>query len=144
MTTNPANIQDLRDRSLGTLDAASEPAANAWLGDAWAIVETRLPGLAARLDEAGADSSLHRVSVQVVCAIVLRVLKNPDGKFKENIEDYGYQLDASVATGELYVSDAELDLLAPDAGGGGAFSITPRATPDPQPDTWARFGAAKI
>lgn len=125
MATNPATSTDLQNRSLRTLSAQEIAVGSTLLGDAWAILTTRIPGLSARLD---ADAGgLESVTVQVLCAMVLRVLNNPDGKFKEQIDDYSYQLDSAVSTGSLYLSDAEFGLLTDLADGisDGAWTIKP-------------------
>lgn len=126
MATNPATSTDLQNRSLRTLSVQESTVGSTLLEDAWAIVTTRIPGLPVRLDAAGSEG-LRSVVVQVLCAMVLRVLNNPDGKFKETIDDYSYQLDSAVSTGALYLSDAEADLLADTASGvsEGAWTIKP-------------------
>ena len=126
MATNPADHNDLQNRSLRTLSAQEVSVGSTLLEDAWAIVTTRIPGLPARLDANGSEG-LRSVVVQVLCAMVLRVLNNPDGKFKEQIDDYSYQLDSAVSTGSLYLSDAEAGLLADMSSGvsDGAWTIKP-------------------
>lgn len=126
MATNPATFTDLQNRSLRTLSAQEISVGTTLLGDAWAIVTTRIPGLSLRLD-APTAAPLRSVVVQVLCAMVLRVLNNPDGKFKETIDDYSYQLDSAVSTGSLYMSDAEALLLddVSDGASDGAWTIKP-------------------
>lgn len=60
----------------------------------------------------------------VVVEMVLRVMRNPDGKVEEQIEDYRYRLDSAQSTGGMYLSDVERALLGPRAGR--AFSIAPQ------------------
>ena len=129
MATNPATSTDLQNRSLRTLTVQESTVGSTLLEDAWAILITRIPGLPARLDAAGSEG-LRAVVVQVLCAMVLRVLNNPDGKFKETIDDYSYQLDSAVSTGSLYLSDAEAALLADLADGAsdGAWTIKPASS----------------
>jgi hypothetical protein len=68
--------------------------------------------------------------IPVVVAMVVRVLRNPDGKPQESLADYAYTRDAVSASGELTVTDDELELLAPIAGVTGAFTISPWYDPD--------------
>jgi hypothetical protein len=49
-----------------------------------------------------------RLVMQVQCAMVLRVLNNPDGVLEESGDDYTRRLDATVSTGELYATDSEI------------------------------------
>ena len=91
-----------------------EVSAEAW--DAYLLV-----GLVA---EIGEDANLSRDVVRVLSSAVIRVLKNPDGKRQESIDDYSWTRDNAVSAGVLYFTDAELNDLAPGAGGtGGAFSV---------------------
>jgi hypothetical protein len=64
--------------------------------------------------------------IQVQCAMVLRVLNNPDGKYEESGDDYSYKRDSAVSTGALYLSDAEALLLGVgDSDSDGAWTIRP-------------------
>jgi hypothetical protein len=74
------------------------------------------------------DDSFVSLVVQIECAMVLRVLNNPEGKLQETIDDYTYRLDQSVSTGALYLSDAESSLLTSSGGSDGAFTIRPAGT----------------
>jgi len=49
--------------------------------------------------------------VLVVCRMVDRVIKNPDGYSTETDGDYSYGRPGSLASGELYASRADLRLL---------------------------------
>ena len=70
--------------------------------------------------------------VLVLCAAVLRVLKNPDGKQREQLEDYSYQMADGAASGTLYLTDEELLVLRPSSPSpSGAFTIRPYGKPDP-------------
>lgn len=101
---NPASTSDiaLRWRNLTDQEAAN---ATAYLDDAWALLTTRRPSLEA--DMVAGTVSTGNV-VRVVCAMVLRLLKNPDGKLEESIDDYRYRRDSAVSAGALYVTDDEL------------------------------------
>jgi hypothetical protein len=138
--TNPVTVADLTNRALRTLSTAETTAAPFLLADAWSIIIAALPSVATRV-EAG-NPALQALVVQVECAMVLRVLSNPDGKLEEHVDDYEYRYDSARSTGSLYLSDAEAELLGyGDGGSDGAFTIKPAGvTPDdpwcPQPD-WA-------
>ena len=91
-----------------TLSAAESLVAQNVIADALGILTTRRPLMDSEVI-AGLVPADNVVAV--VSAMVLRVLKNPDGKSGESIDDYRYTRDAAVATGALYVSDDELRLV---------------------------------
>jgi hypothetical protein len=127
---NPVTTLDIanRWRPLSTDETIT---AQAHLDDVWALANLKIPGLSTRVDAAEIDLGLVRM---VLCNAVLRVLKNPDGKSQEALEDYSYTMSDAAAAGALYLSDTELDLLRPtptgSAGTSGAFSIHLAYTPD--------------
>lgn len=131
MTSNPVSATDLSNRALRTLSSAELTAAPYLLADAWAIILSARPSVATRLD-AGTTSNLPELLVQIECAMVLRVLSNPDGKLEEQVDDYEYRFDSARSTGALYLSDAELELLGlGDTASNSAFTIKPAGvTPD--------------
>jgi hypothetical protein len=141
MATNPATADDLRSRSLRPLTPAQLQWGTTALDDAWNIIVTRLPAIAVRLDS-NPPAAFTALVVQVECAMVLRVLTNPDGKLQETIDDYTYRLDAARSTGALYLSDAEATLLGSSGGSETAFTIKPaNSGPDPvfRPSQWEPF-----
>lgn len=105
--TNPAQISDLEAR-WRPLSAAETVVAQSVLNDAFGIVTVRRPSVLA-------DITAGTVTVEslifVVATMVLRYLKNPDGKGEESIDDYRYKRDAAIASGALYVTDDELRLV---------------------------------
>ena len=107
---NPVTTSDIAAR-WRTLTTEETAVAQALLDDAWAILIARDPSIDTRVsaDPPTLDAALVRA---VVSAMVLRVLRNPDGKRQESIDDYSWTRDNSVSAGALYVSDDELDLLA--------------------------------
>ncbi|MCB0966272.1 MAG: hypothetical protein KDB37_05505 [Ilumatobacter sp.] len=127
---NPATVNDVADR-WRPLSADESVVALASLEDAWALATLEVPDLDARLtaDPAEIDPSIVRM---VICAAVLRVLRNPDGKRQETIEDYSYTL--AVGEGEpgsVYFTEAELTRLrARPPVPTGAFTIRPYGAPD--------------
>ncbi len=106
---NPAIVADIEAR-WRPLDAQETTNAEAFLGDAWALLLSRRPNLEA--DITAATVSTDNV-VRVVVAMVLRILKNPDGKLEESIDDYRYRRDALVASGTLHVTSDELADITP-------------------------------
>jgi hypothetical protein len=123
VASNPATISDLEKRSLRPLSALEKDWASTRLDDAF---DQLGEGVESRLDAVAEDSRYARLVVQVVCAMVLRVLNNPDGKLEEQGDDYRYRLDQAVSTGALYVSDAEMALLTSGSDASeGAFTIRP-------------------
>lgn len=107
-----ATLADLADRLGRDLTDSETRRATAWLDDASALIISRFPQY---------ETAPTAVSKKVVCAMVLRVLTNPDGKRQESIDDYSYTVDSSRSTGEVYLSDDEVAELR--ARPGGAFSI---------------------
>ena len=86
--------------------------------------------IARRVDVAGriADNRLTEADVvDVVCSMVLRVLRNPTGFRSESAGDYSYSADAASASGRIELLPSERRLLA--GGSGGAFTITPYVWP---------------
>ena len=106
---NPVTVADLEAR-WRPLSAQETINADAFLGDAWALLLGRRPNIEA--DIAAGTVSTQDV-VRVVSAMVLRVLKNPDGWADEAIDDWRGKRAAAVASGELYVSPSELADVTP-------------------------------
>jgi hypothetical protein len=117
---SPAVLQDLTDRSLRPLSDQEQTVGGVLLEDAWNLILSQRPSAADRIT----DAAFRALVVQVQCAAVLRVLRNPEGKLEEQIDDYRYRLDSATSTGALYLTDAELALLgAGDGQSDGAWSI---------------------
>lgn len=126
MAESPATTTDLSNRSLRALTTQEVTVGGVLLTDAFGIITARVPSVATRLDATTVDAAFEALVVQVQCAMVLRVLNNPDGKFEESGDDYSYRRDAAVSTGALYISDAEASLLSVgDNTSDGAFTIRP-------------------
>lgn len=141
MATNPATSADLQARSFRTLTADEVTVGDTLLDDAWAMVVSAVPTVDDRLDGVPVDAVFKSLVTQTLCAMVLRVLRNPSGKLEERQDDYQYRLDSAVSTGALYLSDAELARLAEgDDVSQGAFTIMPKYRPGSGtwtgPDTW--------
>ncbi|MGW1813285.1 hypothetical protein ACWCQM_06900 [Streptomyces sp. NPDC002125] len=113
-----ATLEDLADRLGRDLTAVEERQAPVFLDDATAVILDRFPRYA---------TTPTAISKKVCCAMVLRKLDNPSGKRQESIDDYSYTIDSSRSTGEIYLTQAEVEELRPAPGGGAAFSIVPGA-----------------
>lgn len=140
---NPASVDDLTKRSLRPLTDAEKTVGAVLLDDVWNILLTQKPFAEAKVDT---SASFRAVVVQILCAAVLRLLANPDGKYSETIDDYQYTLDKARSTGALYLSDSELALIGDETGAAsGAFTIEPAGmrTGD-QPSTFYTIGSAQL
>jgi hypothetical protein len=106
---NPASIADIeaRWRPLTEQEAIN---ADVLTDDAWEILLTRRPNLE---DDMAALTVSEPNVIRVVCAMVLRVLRNPDGLLEESIDDYRYRRDSVLSAGLLYATDDELADITP-------------------------------
>lgn len=125
MPLGPATPADLSDRSLEPLTADQFAVGTVKLDDAYIQIIAAVPSVAPRLAAVPEDLVFTALVVQVQCAAALRYLSNPDGKFQESVDDYSFSRDKTVATGEIYISAAELALLSATGGSVNAFTITP-------------------
>lgn len=122
---NPTQVEDL-EALWRPLSDAEKIVAQSWLDAAWTIVTARFPNIDARIGDGSLNADL--VST-VVSSMVLRVLRNPDGKRQESIDDYSWTRDNAVSSGLLYITPDELSWLG-SGGPSGAFTITPYGAPD--------------
>lgn len=106
---NPASTTDISAR-WRTLSAQETANAEAFLGDAWATILGRRPTIDA--DMTAGTVSVDNV-VKVVCAMVLRVLKNPDGYSQERIDDWSGTRDPLTSSGLLVITPEELADITP-------------------------------
>lgn len=120
--TNPATTEDLEAR-WRPLSAQEEVNGETFLEDAWRMLRRRITTLEADIaDDTSGD--LEAEVVRVMATAVLRVMKNPDGKRQEAIDDYSWSLDQAVSAGLLYFTDDELnELIVDNSGPSGAFSV---------------------
>lgn len=129
---NPAVIGDViaRWRPLSTNETT---VGTTLLGDAYGMLQRRFLAREADLDElltADADGFVYAVK-RVLANAVIRVLKNPDAKLEEQIDDYKYKRAEILRDGLLYFTDDELDELLPGSGvKGRAYSLDPFAGRD--------------
>lgn len=119
-----ATVEDVATR-LGRpiSDDAERAQVGAWLEDIEQIIRGRLPDL----DERVASGKPSEVVVTMLEAnAVMRLVRNPDGKIQERIDDYSYGLNQTTARGYLYLTDDEWALLTPGTPDG-AWTIRPYA-----------------
>lgn len=134
-----ASLADVTDVSTvyGELSALQSAQVTAWLARLSAMVRLRFPTIDARVT---ASTDLGVLMRGVLVDAVLRVLRNPDGKVSESIDDYTYRRSDTVADGSLYLTDAEWALLEPVTPGAspasGAFTIRPGGTAPPAARVW--------
>lgn len=107
MATNPVELSDVEAR-WHPLSADEKPVASSLLDDAWNVLLVRAPGAFSQLDDGTLSPAVVRA---VICAAVLRVLRNPEGNRSESIDDYSWTRDGAVSSGALYFTDDELSLV---------------------------------
>jgi hypothetical protein len=113
-----ATVADVEGRWRPLTDAEAA-VAGTWLADASELLRLQVPSIDARV----ADESVSAAFVAgVVARAVLRVLRNPDGKVSESIDDYTYRRADGVADGSLFIAAEDLALLRP-AGSRGTSSV---------------------
>lgn len=105
-----ATADDVRDRLGRALTDSEAVSAGAYLSQASALVRHRFPTVDARIT--AGDLSAELVA-GVVADAVVRVLRNPEGKVSEGVDDYSYRRSDATATGSLYLSAEEIALLTP-------------------------------
>ena len=110
---NPAIPGDVASRWRPLSDQETQNA-QTFLNDAWVLLARRMKRLGVDLDaQDAADPMFADDVVRVLCAAVLRVMKNPDGKRQESIDDYSWSMGEAAASGLLGFTDEELDDLVP-------------------------------
>lgn len=117
--TDFATVDDVNSRLLGR-DLTDEERAKVpfLLADASAIMREAVPGL-------DLPPGPPATAVAVCCAMVLRVIQNPEGKRSEQIDDYSYTIDSARSAGQLYLTEEERAMLRPPRSS--AFTIVPGA-----------------
>lgn len=108
--TNPATVDDLDGRFFRPLTDREQSIGQQWLDDAYDLLLDRRPTLEADVTAATVKES---TVIRVVCAMVGRVFSNPEGKNREQIDDYSYGRSDAVADGSLYVAADELADVTP-------------------------------
>lgn len=117
----PADIKD-RWRPLTDIEEAN---ATALSGDAWRLIRRTLTDavLEAKRDDPDTGDDYVLDVRMVIANAVIRVLKNPDGKRQESIDDYSWTRDRVLSAGVLYLTDDEWRILGGVGGKGAAFQI---------------------
>lgn len=126
---NPAVVADVVAR-WRPLSAQETTNAETFLEDAWVMLKRRMTllGVTDFEDQIDEVADFAAEVVRILATAVLRVMKNPDGKSRESIDDYSWARDEAVSSGLLYFTDDELDGLIPGSGEKGrAFMIDPLA-----------------
>ena len=106
---NPASTTDLEAR-WRPLVGQEVTNAETVLADAWDLLTSRRPTLEADI---AAGTVTTAAAIRVVSAMVLRVMKNPDGYDSETIDDYTYRRNAIISSGALHVTPDELADVTP-------------------------------
>lgn len=84
-------------------------------------VEARIKQRITDLDDrVTSDPDYQTIVESVEADSVARVLRNPEGKWRESIDDYSYMRDRASSSGALEITRSEWGLLF---GSGAAFSI---------------------
>lgn len=131
-----ASWSDVQIRLGRELTPAEQVQVDAWLSDIESTIIARIPNLGALV---AAGTLLAATIVKIEAAAVIRVLRNPDGKLTERIDDYSWTRDSSTATGQLALLDSEWAELTPDVATD-AFTIRPHYEPGwcAEPVWWLR------
>jgi hypothetical protein len=120
-----ATWSDVEVRLGRALTEVEQRQVSAWLDDVESTIKSRIP----TLDDLVAGGSLLAATVRKVeAAAVIRVLRNPDGKLTERIDDYSWTRNASTSSGALSLTDDEWAELTPSSSSD-AFSISPAYEP---------------
>lgn len=102
--------EDVAVRYEGDLDAEfRSDYVDAQVGDAVSFVMTRWrTQIASRFASGLLDDNLYK---RTISDAVLRVIRNPGGLASENEGGYGYSTRATVASGNLWFTDSDIDTL---------------------------------
>jgi hypothetical protein len=145
MAEGPASVTDLIARSLRPLTDVEKAWGATRLDDAYSQLVAYRPSVDIRLESPAVLDAFVRLVVQVQCAMVLRVLNNPDGVLEESGDDYTRRLDAAVSTGELRPTESELSLLSAfDDSSDAAFTIRSSRTVVRDPQWWLTHGTTTL
>lgn len=117
-----ATVDDVATRLGRPITEPTEVAqVDAWLEDVEILIRARVP----TLDElVAAGTPTEPVVVMVESNAVVRMVRNPEGKTQERIDDYSWGLPADPKAGTLYLTDTEWSLLEPGSSDG-AWTIRP-------------------
>lgn len=114
--------RNLTDAELGIVDVR--------LNDVELIILDKIPNLTSRV---AAGTLSADVVAMVEAEVVLRYMRNPDGKTAETDGNYSYQLNWATATGRLNLTPEEWALLGRRRS---VFTIAPRLYSQSDSDYW--------
>jgi hypothetical protein len=124
---NPATLEDVRNSIERPLTSDEERVIPSWLDKAWRELNRVVPAISVRnaLPTTEPTYLASEDVIDVLVAMVERKVRHPDGVAQWNGDDYGEKVDASMASGRIYVTDEERASLMPAAPsyGGGIYSI---------------------
>lgn len=103
-----ATVADVERRWNQTVTSSSLDHVETLIDDAETVVQAYVPDLAERIT---AGKLTTAAVVHVVSAMVLRVLRNPQGYRSETAGDYSYQMDAATSAGRIFITAEERRLL---------------------------------
>ena len=125
--SSPATTADLAAR-WRPLEADEGTVGATLLADAWRMLKRAVVNVEADVAD---DTDYSDEVVRVLASAVLRVLKNPEGKRQESVDDYSYTRDSTQSTGTLYFTGEELGALASTRRTRAfSFSVLPVGYPD--------------
>lgn len=109
--SNPASSDDVEARWRPLSDDLRS-LVSIRLDDAWRKLRRLVPDIETRMES---DQDLTDEAVQVVADSVIRLLENPQGAFRGSVtlddRTKSWEIRDSLAKGELFFTDAELDGL---------------------------------
>jgi hypothetical protein len=115
MALEQIDVKELKDRFEGDLSTRFTDAyLQVKIEDAIALVEGEYPIVASRL----ASGALSQQNFnRIIADVVFRVIRNPGGYVTEGEGGVSYGLRATVASGDLWLTDRDIRLLTGNAGG---------------------------
>ena len=93
-----------------TIPEGADQAVDRLIVKAWQRVKVAFPTIEDRIASDTLDAD---VVDGVVEDMVIRVLRNPDARTSEGVDDYRYSIDKALASGRLYLDEDERKLLTP-------------------------------
>jgi hypothetical protein len=113
MASVAVDVSDVQVRYEGDLTAFRQDFVQAQISDAVDYADARWGGrIADRLSSGVLTAGLYK---RVIADAVLRVLRNPAGLASEGDGSYNYATRATVASGNLWFTDADVEILSGDS-----------------------------
>lgn len=125
-----ATTADVEDRLGRVLNDSEQDLVTVRLNDVELIILSKIPDLVARVNTGKLSAD---VVVMVEAEVVVRYLRNPEGKTAETDGNYSYQLNWATAVGRLVITPEEWALLGRSRG---VFTIAPRLYAQADVDYW--------